>query len=538
MDKNNKYYGIIENLVRNHRKFLGLEAILDDIIDDVYNHSKSIIGTIKDDNVIEGYLNKVVSTSIITVPKKMNYQNVHRQHIPSEYESVKAKIDAELKYEIKPKEQKTDNAAQVNVLTADVKELSNVKTEEQHEDLIDDSELENILTEENIISGQGEVDYEELEIESEKPNTEFVDKMINSITEDTLKENGLSEEEIDDDDAVSEDVVGIEDSADNSLDGFLEDETENVVEIADEQLIQEDNIKEEELVSYSDVSDIENLSELNVEEKTETETETEKLILTDDTTELDADSYSEPETFSAEENDDILSAEEDFIIESPNEVDTEELEVIEPETGKIELSQKTGFSDDSSNFEDVEMLELENTESEQEKIDLSDDGLFENEVEDSLLMQENNDAPVLIDGLQDDIEELGSQETFDLSGEDSETILELNEDDSIEPFEDNTESDLVVFEDNKEDDISENKEFKPADYSAFDYSPQEKETKYDSGEIVSKLLDVEQQEPDLNILKIFDLKYKQNLTIEEIMAELNLDKQEVIAALDKMVDLI
>ena len=126
MDKNNKYYGIIENLVRNHRKFLGLEAILDDIIDDVYNHSKSIIGTIKDDNVIEGYLNKVVSTSIITVPKKMNYQNVHRQHIPSEYESVKAKIDAELKYEIKPKEQKTDNAAQVNVLTADVKELSNV----------------------------------------------------------------------------------------------------------------------------------------------------------------------------------------------------------------------------------------------------------------------------------------------------------------------------------------------------------------------------------------------------------------------------
>ena len=33
MDKENKYYGIIENLVRQHRKFDGFEPIIEDIID-------------------------------------------------------------------------------------------------------------------------------------------------------------------------------------------------------------------------------------------------------------------------------------------------------------------------------------------------------------------------------------------------------------------------------------------------------------------------------------------------------------------------
>ena len=37
MDKNNKYYSVIENLVKNHRKYQGLETLLDDIVDDVEN---------------------------------------------------------------------------------------------------------------------------------------------------------------------------------------------------------------------------------------------------------------------------------------------------------------------------------------------------------------------------------------------------------------------------------------------------------------------------------------------------------------------
>ena len=73
MEKTNKYYSVIENLVKQNRKFQGLEAILDDIIDDVYSHSEVIINSINNDGVIQSYLEKVVSTSIITVPKKIGF---------------------------------------------------------------------------------------------------------------------------------------------------------------------------------------------------------------------------------------------------------------------------------------------------------------------------------------------------------------------------------------------------------------------------------------------------------------------------------
>ena len=73
MEKNNKYYNIIADIVKKHRKYSGLEAILDDIIDDVYNHSEVIINSVQNQSVISAYLEKVVSTSIITVPKKMGF---------------------------------------------------------------------------------------------------------------------------------------------------------------------------------------------------------------------------------------------------------------------------------------------------------------------------------------------------------------------------------------------------------------------------------------------------------------------------------
>ena len=75
MEKTNKYYSVIENLVKQNRKYSGLEAILDDIIDDVYSHSEVIINSISNDSVIQSYLEKVVATSIITVPKKMGFHS-------------------------------------------------------------------------------------------------------------------------------------------------------------------------------------------------------------------------------------------------------------------------------------------------------------------------------------------------------------------------------------------------------------------------------------------------------------------------------
>ena len=63
-----KYYDLIVTLIKNHRKYPGLESLLDDIAQDAYNHAQVVLGTITNEDVITSYLNKVVSTSIITVP--------------------------------------------------------------------------------------------------------------------------------------------------------------------------------------------------------------------------------------------------------------------------------------------------------------------------------------------------------------------------------------------------------------------------------------------------------------------------------------
>ena len=101
MEKENKHYHLIESIVKEHKKYPGLEAYLDDIIDDVYSHSEVIMNTVTNENVIRAYLEKVVSTSIITVPKKQGNtasqintpsQNVSR---PTEHEELK-KVDKTL----------------------------------------------------------------------------------------------------------------------------------------------------------------------------------------------------------------------------------------------------------------------------------------------------------------------------------------------------------------------------------------------------------------------------------------------------------
>ena len=75
----NKYYEIIKKIVVNHRKYPGLEAILEDIILDVQERGNVVIKNITNADIVESYLTKIVSTSIITVPKRMNY-NIKTNH--------------------------------------------------------------------------------------------------------------------------------------------------------------------------------------------------------------------------------------------------------------------------------------------------------------------------------------------------------------------------------------------------------------------------------------------------------------------------
>ena len=67
-----KFYTLIKNIVTSHKKYVGLESILDEIIEDAYKRSGSYINAIDDEYLLEEYLTKIVSTSIIKVTKKLN----------------------------------------------------------------------------------------------------------------------------------------------------------------------------------------------------------------------------------------------------------------------------------------------------------------------------------------------------------------------------------------------------------------------------------------------------------------------------------
>ena len=66
-----KYYDLIISLIKEHRKFADYENILEEIVNDVYEHSKVVIGSVTNEEVLNAYIKKVVSTSMITVPKKL-----------------------------------------------------------------------------------------------------------------------------------------------------------------------------------------------------------------------------------------------------------------------------------------------------------------------------------------------------------------------------------------------------------------------------------------------------------------------------------
>ena len=75
----NKYYNLIISLIEQHRKYPGCESILEDIANDVYEHAKIVINSVSNEDVIIAYLNKVVSTSIVTVPRKLNINAKKKQ---------------------------------------------------------------------------------------------------------------------------------------------------------------------------------------------------------------------------------------------------------------------------------------------------------------------------------------------------------------------------------------------------------------------------------------------------------------------------
>lgn len=204
-----KYYDTIVGLVKDHKKYAGLEAILDDIVEDVINHSKVVIGTVNNDDVVISYLKKVVSTSIITVPQKLNIETSNRRKHSIQSITISRSVEEDESFEeellelAQSKEDEESNLDQIyeKQVEESIEELIeenlviensavdddisipdvNASDEDGVSYTVDDTELVDMSNEEEIISAN----------EEGFVNVELVDKMINGVVK---EENDIDED--------------------------------------------------------------------------------------------------------------------------------------------------------------------------------------------------------------------------------------------------------------------------------------------------------------------------------------------------------
>lgn len=468
MEKTNKYYGVIEDLVKQNRKYQGLEPILDDIIDDVYSHSEVIINSINNDSVIQSYLAKVVSTSVITVPKRLGFQpEVQR---------------------------KTVDAQQV---------------------------LENVVHK-----------------QEKAVNTVLVDKMINNIAFDDKKEEPSLEESLS--------LEELEVSEPQTSETTLETASETVNENKDLLISNDDKLEIEapELDAQDEISVSDN--ELNVligENDNEiSDVDAQTKIVNETTESIEPETIQESEQVSLELNDlDEISEEEETQhdttdeIQTSEEVDSIELEPVLADDSTLEISDEPLLQNDKIEIHDEETLDLQQDDSTNfNSLDIEDLNPVE---EDSDTFEAN------------DLEILNSDDTSDVT-------LDIQEDDdNLELLETSTADDspLDVISDNglnqiadvitttlenPENTSSENTDFKPTDYSVFSYSTDKYKDDIDAEEIVNEIKDLASKHPELNIIDVYNLKFKDKLTVPQVASELNMSEDNVIEALNELVAIV
>lgn len=373
-----KYYDLIVSLIKEHRKYPGCEEILDAIAEDVYSHSKVVIDSITNEDVLNSYFKKVISTSIVTVPKKLNVRTRSSRQISSilleasttEVVTEKTSKLIDSPEDILPIEnietndgiEETDTGkleSFVEGFSEETEENSENFVTELPEDgeteLIEDELLEGLnLTEESDVLDIDNIETESVvataEFEQEKTFSDqidksLVDKMINGIASTEINPSENSETVNSEEISVEEDLL---ESFDNGLDDLVQEPTASEeLEALDEELTVESEAEAEELETFEE--------ELTVE----TEAEVEELEA------LDEELAVEPEA----EVEELEALDEELAVEPEAEV--EELETfeeeltVEPEAEVEEVEASAEFTpptydcfDFEPELQDVDIAEI------------------------------------------------------------------------------------------------------------------------------------------------------------------------------------
>ncbi len=542
MEKDNKYYGIIENLIRSHKKFNGYDAILDEIIDDVYKHSESVINTVNDENVVISYLQKIVSVSVITVPKRLGlhteikHRSITNEILPEKHEErpVVNQVNKDFNKPTEDIKTPTDKAnvelvdKMINSIasasvTGNISETASnsdttVFTEDETEILDSDSDIEPIVEADvlEILTDNSDQTEEDIKrdldehSEDNAENLEPVEELDTFETEQTYEADEISEDNAENLEPVEE-LDTLETEQTYEADGLFEDNTENLEPVEEIDTFETEQTYEADEIFEDNTENLEPVEEL-------------KTLETEQTYEADEIFEDNTENLEPVEELETLETEQTYEADGLFEDNTENLEPVE-ELETFETVTDNMFEEET--LEPVEETDLAEIEPAAFDLETGDTVGPEEDIiaEDNHLEVDFNDEMPEESGLNilSDTQEEGLLDISD--------SLDLNEEISLMPT-----SEIV-----SEESVEEKKEelsYKPMDYSLFNYAP---EVHTDTDKIKSiemKLSDLNSQRPELNIMRIFDLKYKQNLPITKIAEELNIDKQDVISALDEIIELI
>jgi len=228
-----RYYDLVIELIQKNRKYQGLESILDDIAEDVLERAKTVLSGVDSEEVIEAYLNKIVTSSIITTSKRLNvYSNSNRTQ-PFDINSIINKNETldRLDEEFEESDVEEDFADASDDEIIDSNEVFE-DFEEISDDIIENFDLES--------------DMESYEIEGSSINDDFEE------TADVIERDDAVEE----DDAVLDDeIFELNDEMEStsetiieevSVDDELSDMAEEINDLTEIEQFQNEEIKSDD----------------------------------------------------------------------------------------------------------------------------------------------------------------------------------------------------------------------------------------------------------------------------------------------------
>ncbi len=128
-----------------------------------------------------------------------------------------------------------------------------------------------------------------------------------------------------------------------------------------------------------------------------------------------------------------------------------------------------------------------------------------------------------------------SAESDDLSTLEENETVDLEEVSELDDFV--TEEEIEVLEEPEESEDEENaSEKKLPSYDCFAYTP--KQPEIDSEEIEQQINDIQSKHSDIDVFKIYKLKYQDKLSVDEIASELDLDDEQVLDILKDFVFIV